>query len=62
MARKTTSTHRTGNGPTYKTTTTRYDSGASKSVTRTGGNVLSSGRITQISRSDGKGNTCTTKY
>ncbi|MCB1332021.1 MAG: hypothetical protein KDK28_22210 [Maritimibacter sp.] len=62
MARKTTTTHRTNNGPTYRTTTTQYKGGASKSVTRKGGNLLPGGRVTRVSRSDGRGHTRTKTY
>jgi len=44
------------------TTTTRYNTGSSKSVTRKGGSVLSSGKITRITTSDKWGNSRTRKY
>jgi hypothetical protein len=54
MTKHITSKH-TANGKTYTTNTTRYNSGVSKSVTRTGGNLLSSGKITRISQTSGRG-------
>jgi len=62
MAKKTTSTHRTNSGPVFRTTTTRYDDGSKKSVTRTEGTLISPGRLTSITRTDRKGNSRTTKY
>ena len=61
MSTKHTTTHHVKGGPTYRTTTTSFKDGGSKSVTRTGGNVFSGGKVTQVTTRDSKGNSRTVK-
>lgn len=53
MSKKTTRTYKDG-GKTYVRTTTRYDNGASKSVTREQGGLFSSGKIVGTSHRTGR--------
>jgi hypothetical protein len=57
MTSKTTTTHRGSDGKTYRTETTRYNNGASESVTRDVSNrtvLYDSGPIVSVTKTDGK--------
>lgn len=50
MAKVTTTNHKDSSGRSLTTTTTKFDTGGSKSITKTQGGLFSSGKIVSTSR------------